>query len=103
MIRIQWDREALECPSDEIISCAIIYEHEYWYVCLIVNKTIEDPVNHGSAVGIDLGVAKTVTTHTGEAYFIDTKGIQYYEDRTAVLQRRLARKIGSKKGQPKSK
>jgi putative transposase len=103
MIRIQWDREALERPTDEIVSCSIVYEREYWYVCLIVNKTIEDPVNHGPAVGIDLGVAKTVTTHTGEAYIIDKEGLGYYEGRVAVLQRRLARKIGSKKGQPKSK
>jgi putative transposase len=103
-IRIQYDREAFESEEDTITSCSVTYDGKYWYLCLLVEKIFQDFVgkNTNPPVGIDVGIAKTITLSNGEVFQIDTEKLSYYEDRKAILQKRLSRKVGSKKGQKKS-
>lgn len=102
LIRIQWDREALENDADKIISCSVVYEYGNWFVCLLVEKTVDIVVRDLPAVGINRGIVHTVALSDGTGYQIDTAALKTLEDRKATLQRRLARKVGSKKFEKKS-
>jgi putative transposase len=102
LIRIQWDREALERLDDSIISGSVVYEHGHWFLCLLVKKTIDVIMRDLPPVGINRGIVHTVALSDGIGYSIDTQKLKDIEQRKVVLQKRLARKVGSKKGQPKS-
>ena len=102
LIRIDVDRPYLEHPSDKLISCSVVFDR-MWYICILVEKPDPTPIKRGlPAVGINRGVVNTVALSNGGGYQIDTDKLKLLEDRKAVLQKRLAIKIGSKKGQPKS-
>jgi putative transposase len=101
-IRIDVDRPYLEHPNDKIISCSIVHERNYWYVCLLVNKTIDTVVRDLPAVGINRGIVRTVALSDGTGYQLDTDKIKELEKRIGVLQKRLSRKVGSKKFEKKS-
>lgn len=102
LIRIDIDRPYLEHPADKIISLSLTYEREYWYVCLLVEKTIDVTIRTLPAVGINRGIVKTVALSDGTGYQLDTDKLKKLEDRKAILQTRLSRKIGSKKFEKKS-
>ena len=103
-LRIFYNRPALESPTDVLQSVSLVYERERWYVCILVQKELEIPHRSPSpAVGIDMGITKTYTLSDGTIYNMDIDRIKKLESRKAVLERRLSRKIGSKKGQKKSK
>jgi putative transposase len=102
VIRIDVDRPYLEHPDDQVISCNLIKERDYWYVCLLVNKNIDIVVRDLPAVGINRGIARTVALSDGTGFQLDTEKIKNLEKRKAILQRRLARKVGSKKFEKKS-
>lgn len=101
-IRIDLDRPYLEHPEDKVISCSLVQERDYWYVCLLVTKTINPVIRDLPAVGINRGVIRTVALSDGTGYQLDTEKIKELEKRKAVLQKRLARKVGSKKFEKKS-
>jgi putative transposase len=103
VIRIDIDRPYLEHPADKVISCSIVHERDFWYVCLLINKTIDVVVRDLPAVGINRGITRTVVLSDGSGYDLDTNKLKALEQRKAVLQRRLSRKVGSKKFEKKSK
>ena len=73
-------------------------EGDWWYVSIQCKiEKVEQPVsNRGSAVGIDLGVAKPIVTSTGEVIMLPRTGDKERR-RLASLQQRVARrKKGSK-------
>lgn len=103
LIRIDVDRPYINHPADSISSCTITYDRKYWYICLLIET--QDPVfvkRNLPSIGINRGVKQTVSLSNGEVYQIDIDKIKSLEDRKAHLQRKLSRKIGSKKGQKKS-
>lgn len=102
-IRIDIDRPYFNHSSDSILSCTIVYERRMWYICILVNTL--DPIivkRNLPSIGINRGVKQTVSLSNGEIYQINSDRLKYYENRKAHLQRKLAYKIGSKKGQKKS-
>jgi putative transposase len=101
-IRIDVDRSYLEHPADKIISCSIVHERDYWYVCLLVNKTIDTVIRDLPPIGINRGIVRTVALSDGSGYQIPNDRLKALEARKAVLQHRLARKVGSKKFEQKS-
>lgn len=103
LIRIDVDRPYFKHPSDSISSCTLTFERNMWYICLLIET--QDPVivkRNLPSIGINRGVKHTVSLSNGEVYQIDTDRLNCLESRKAHLQRKLSRKIGSKKGQKKS-
>jgi putative transposase len=103
-IRVAVDRPFIEHPDDEVSSCTIVYEGGRWMLNLLVVKNVGAPVKRNlPSVGLDMGVAQTVTRSDGVVHQIDTDKIKRIESRISLLQRRLSRKMGSKRGHKKSK
>lgn len=101
-IRIDVDRPYLTHPEDKVNSVTLTFDR-MWYVCILVQTPDTIPVKRGlPAVGIDMGVTKTVTRSDGVIHQIDTDRIKYLEDRIAHLQKKLSKKVGSKKFEKKS-
>jgi putative transposase len=65
-----------------------------WFVSLQVEREVSEPVhpNNGSAVGIDLGIARFAALSNG-TFFDGANAFKNHERRLAILQRRLARKV----------
>lgn len=102
-IRIDVDRPYLEHPDDAIVSCSIIKDGKYWFLCLLVSKQIPEIIKRDlPPVGINRGIVRTVALSNGGGYQIDVDRIKYLEGRKEHLQRRLSKRVGSKKGQKKS-
>lgn len=104
VIRIDVNRPYIDNSLDKIISCNITYERKYWWICLLVEKTIEVPIlkNTNPPIGIDAGITKTYTLSNGYGYQLDSGAIKNLEKRKSCLQRRLKHKIGTKKFEKKS-
>ena len=98
-IRIDINRPFLNDPLDNVISCSVVYENGFWFICILVNTPDKNYTikNTNPAVGIDCGIAKTYTLSDGKIYQIDNEKIKSIEDRIKILQKRLSRKVGSKK------
>lgn len=105
-IRVIYDRPAIEHEKDKISSISIVYDNNKWFVCILVNKFTSDEVKKDNSnkevVGIDMGIKKTYTLSNGVIYNIDYEKIKSLQKRKSILQKRLSKKIGSKKGEKKS-
>ena len=63
-----------------------------WYVSILTLREVEQPVPHGPAVGIDVGVARFATLSDG-AFIAPLASFKQQERRLAQYQRRMARKV----------
>lgn len=101
-IRIDIDRPYLNHPNDSIVSMNLVYDR-MWFINILVNTSDSLTIKRNlPSIGLDVGVAKTVTRSDGIVHQIDTDNIKSIEGRISVLQRRLSHKKGSKKGEKKS-
>ena len=101
-IRIDVDRPYLNHPNDLIVSISLSF-NRIWFINILVNTS--DPIlikRHLPSIGLDMGVAQTITRSDGIVHQIDNEKIKKIENRIAVLQRRISHKKGSKKGEKKS-
>ena len=86
----------------DIKSISITKDGEQWFACILVETHLDIKPNYGRAVGIDMGVAETVTMSNGEHINQDKAELKRLRERKAHLQKQLSRKIGSKKFEKKS-
>jgi len=62
-----------------------------WYISFNCEIEKEIAVNKGHGIGIDRGIAHTITTSDGKFYDIPEKSLEYWEGRLIQAQRKLAR------------
>ena len=84
-------RDALRLPT-KVKSITVSREGKHWFASVLAEVEREDPeAVRGPAIGVDLGVAKAITTSTGEVLAV--LGMTRTEERKkARLQRSLAHK-----------
>jgi putative transposase len=77
----------------QITSVTIRLECGYWFVSFATEREVEQPVHPmlGEVVGIDFGVKRWAALADG-TFYDGANAFKRYEDRLAVLQRKLARK-----------
>ena len=89
-----------QIPKDaEFANATLIRKNKNFYLKITVFVSKATKTFKEKAVGIDFGIATPLTLSTGEEIYIS----EPETNRTKTLRRRLSRKIGSKKGQRKSK
>jgi len=79
----------------EIKSCTISRQGGFWYVSFLSKKEEDLPakeVNTDNAIGLDMGVSKTIALSTKDDKNIDTEGIKKLENKIARNQRRKAKR-----------
>src|SRR5260370_2010216 len=65
-----------------------------WYASILTKREVEQPVPHGPAIGIDVGVARFATLSDG-SHIEALATFRKHEQRLANYQRRMARKVNS--------
>ncbi|WP_342357055.1 RNA-guided endonuclease TnpB family protein [Paraburkholderia sacchari] len=73
-----------------------------WHVSVLTAREVDQPVPHGSAVGIDVGVARFATLSDG-TYIAPLASFKKHEQRLAKYQRRMARKVKGSSNWKKAK
>ncbi|SIO67545.1 putative transposase [Burkholderia sp. GAS332] len=73
-----------------------------WYVSILTKREVEQPVPHGPAVGIDVGVARFATLSDG-AFIAPLASFRKHEQRLGKYQRRMARKVKGSSNWKKAK
>jgi putative transposase len=76
----------------EVRSATVSLRAGKWYVSILTRREIETPVPKGSAVGIDVGVARFATLSDG-SYIAPLSSFKKHEQQLARYQRRMARKV----------
>ncbi|WP_445426501.1 RNA-guided endonuclease InsQ/TnpB family protein [Alishewanella sp. HL-SH06] len=76
-----------------IKNCTVSVKSGHWYISFLVEQEIDEPKHFsGSAVGIDMGIAKFVTLSDG-TYLKPLNAFRKHEKRLAIEQRKLSRKV----------
>lgn len=85
-------RGNLDLRGGKVATIALKREFDGWYatICVTSPAVHREPTGIGS-VGVDLGIAQTVTLSTGQHYNLPEK-MKRLMDRKKVLQRRMKRK-----------
>ena len=79
----------------EVRTQTIIREGDYWYLCVSIKKDRPLPLpNKKQAVGVDLGIVRTVQLSDGSFDNLPKEAIDGLLARKKVLQRRLRKKKG---------
>ena len=73
-----------------------------WYVSILTKREVEQPVPHGPAVGIDVGVARFATLSDG-AFIAPLASFRKHEQRLGKYQQRMARKVKGSSNWKKAK
>nr|WP_315591559.1 transposase [uncultured Cupriavidus sp.] len=76
----------------EVRSATVSLRAGKWYVSILTLREVEQPVPHGPAVGIDVGVVRFATLSDG-SYISPLASFRKHEQRLAKYQRRMARKV----------
>ncbi len=76
----------------EVRGAAVSLRAGKWYVSILTAREVDQPVPHGPAVGIDVGVARFATLSDG-TYIAPLASIKKHEHRLAKYQRRMASKV----------
>jgi putative transposase len=63
-----------------------------WFVSILTRREVEQPVPHGPAVGIDVGIARFATLSDG-SHVAALNSFKKHERRLAKYQRRMSRKV----------
>ncbi|MFJ1256342.1 RNA-guided endonuclease InsQ/TnpB family protein [Cupriavidus sp. CuC1] len=86
----------------EVRSATISLRAGKWYVSILTKREVEQPVPHGPAVGIDVGVARFATLSDG-TFVAPLASFKKHEHRLAKYQRRMARKVKGSSNWKKAK
>ncbi len=73
-----------------------------WHVSILTRREVEQPVPQGSAVGVDVGIARFATLSDG-TFIAPLASFKKHEQRLAKYQRRMARKVKSSSNWKKAK
>src|SRR6266702_577517 len=76
----------------EVRSATVSLRAGKWFISILTKREVEQPVPHGPAVGIDVGVARFATLSDG-TYIAPLASFRKHEQRLAKYQRRMARKV----------
>ena len=76
----------------EVRSATVSLRAGKWYVSILTLREVEQPIPHGPAVGIDVGVVRFATLSDG-SYISPLASFKKHEQRLAKYQRRMARKV----------
>jgi putative transposase len=86
----------------EVRSATVSLRAGKWYVSILTKREVEQPVPHGPAVGIDVGVARFATLSDG-TFIAPLASFKKHEQRLAKYQRRMARKVKGSSNWKKAK
>ncbi|WP_168788885.1 RNA-guided endonuclease InsQ/TnpB family protein [Paraburkholderia aromaticivorans] len=86
----------------EVRSATVSLRAGKWCVSILTKRDVEQPVPHGPAVGIDVGVARFATLSDG-SFIAPLASFRRHEQRLAKYQRRMARKVKGSSNWKKSK
>ncbi|WP_322042672.1 transposase [Paraburkholderia sp. J67] len=86
----------------EVRSTTVSLRAGKWYVSILTRREVEQPVPHGPAVGIDVGVARFATMSDG-SFIAPLASFRKHEQRLAKYQRRMARKVKGSSNWKKAK
>jgi len=86
----------------EVRSATVSLRAGKWYVSILTKREVEQPVTHGPAVGIDVGVARFATMSDG-SFIAPLASFRKHEQRLAKYQRRMARKVKGSSNWKKAK
>jgi putative transposase len=84
-------RNSRDVPG-EVRSATVSLRAGKWYVSILTAREVEQPVPHGPAIGIDVGVTRFATMSDG-TYIAPLASFRKHEQRLAKYQRRMARKV----------
>ena len=76
----------------EVRSATVSLRAGKWFISILTKREVEQPIPHGPAVGIDVGVARFATLSDG-TYIAPLASFRKHEQRLAKYQRRMARKV----------
>jgi len=76
----------------EVRSATVSLRAGKWFISVLTKREVEQPVPHGPAVGIDVGVTRFATMSDG-TYIPPLASFRKHEQRLAKYQRRMARKV----------
>ncbi|MBF0433644.1 MAG: transposase, partial [Fibrobacteria bacterium] len=76
---------------------------KHWYIAFNCEVNMNVPVNQGSQIGVDCGIAQTVTTSEAVFHNLPKETLQYWQERLKKAQRQLARKTKKSKNWIKCK
>ena len=86
-----------------IKNCTVSNKSGYWYISLQVEQEVAEPEHDSkSAVGVDVGIAKFVTLSDG-SHLKPLNAFRRHEQRLAIEQRKLARKVNFSENWKKQK
>ncbi|MFM0658815.1 RNA-guided endonuclease InsQ/TnpB family protein [Paraburkholderia sediminicola] len=86
----------------EVRSATVSLRAGKWYVSILTKREVEQPVPHGPAVGIDVGVARFATLSDG-AFIAPLASFRKHEQRLGKYQQRMARKVKGSSNWKKAK
>jgi putative transposase len=75
----------------EVRSATLSLRAGKWFLSVLTKREVEQPVPHGPAVGIDVGVTRFATMSDG-TYIAPLASFKKHEQRLAKYQRRMSRK-----------
>lgn len=88
-IRYRNSRDILGTPKNITVSCVA----GQWYVSIQTEREVEQPVHPAtSIIGIDVGIARFATLSDG-SFIEPLNSFKKHEQRLALLQRRMSRKV----------
>ena len=86
-----------------IKNCTVSNKSGHWYISLQVEQEVAEPEHDSkSAVGVDVGIAKFVTLSDG-SHLKPLNAFRQHEQRLAIEQRKLARKVNFSENWKKQK
>jgi putative transposase len=94
-------RDSFRYPG-EVRSATVSLRAGKWYVSILTKREVEQPVPHGPAVGIDVGVARFATLSDG-TFIAPLSSFRKHEQRLGKYQRRMARKVKGSSNWKKAK
>lgn len=81
-------RNILGVPKNLTVSCRC----GKWYAAIQTEREVDQPLPHGEAVGIDVGIARFATLSDG-TFFAPLNSFKKHEQRLARYQRSMSRKV----------
>jgi putative transposase len=94
-------RNSRDVPG-EVRSATVSLRAGKWHVSILTRREVEQPVPHGPAIGIDVGVARFATLSDG-TFIAPLASFKKHEQRLAKYQRRVARKVKGSSNWKKAK
>ncbi|MDF1539193.1 MAG: RNA-guided endonuclease TnpB family protein [Candidatus Thorarchaeota archaeon] len=99
-IRIKEKRECYH--GGRILSATVSRRADRWFVSVAVVEEIEVPLNHGPAIGVDLGIKSLAVTSDGDT-FPNPKALSSRLRKLRRLSRQLSRKKKGSKNRGKAR